>query len=131
MSDRDSIGSLLSGLIIGGLAGWVVGTLFAPKEGEALRSELKEKYLEKEKMVEGAIRDFLAKEEEELTQLKERIKGMVKKLEGEIKGARGKVKDEYIAQKDKLMGELDKLEEAFEAGKKAYKGKAEAAEKEA
>ena len=47
MSDNN-FSAMLSGMILGGLAGYAFGVLFAPKEGEVLRGELKEKYMEKE-----------------------------------------------------------------------------------
>jgi uncharacterized protein YjbJ (UPF0337 family) len=90
-----------------------------------MRSELKEKYLEKEKFVEGKVRDFLAREEEDLNKLKERIKEIVNDWEGELGNAKGKVKEEYAAQKERLLSELDKLEAAYEAGVKHYKSTVE------
>ena len=119
MSDNN-FSAMLSGMILGGLAGYAFGVLYAPKEGEVLRGELKEKYKEKEKLAEEAIKEFMVKEEGELERIKDRVKEMISEWEGEFDSAKDKVKDEYTSQKDRLLQELEKLEFAFETGKKAY-----------
>lgn len=121
MSDSN-FGSILGGMIIGGAIGYVFGTLYAPKEGEAMRGELKEKYLEKSQQAEAVLRDFMAKEEEDLSQLKARVKELFSDWEGNVGVAKDKVKGHYTQQKESLLKELEKMESAFNAGKEVYSG---------
>jgi len=46
MSDRDGLGALLMGFIVGGLSGALVALLYAPQSGEETRTLIKDKSIE-------------------------------------------------------------------------------------
>lgn len=54
MDNRDDIGMLLVGLIVGALTGAVIALLFAPQSGEQTQAQVMEKSIELQKSAEAA-----------------------------------------------------------------------------
>ncbi|MCK9390536.1 MAG: YtxH domain-containing protein [Syntrophales bacterium] len=119
MSDR--MGDFLKGLVIGGLAGAVIGILYAPKSGKETREEIGKK-----------AEELLAKAKEEYEQALEKSRktyetavSRLKKIE---EAAREKVGDlesraGEMVEKGKVSLEDNKsrLKKAIDAGVEAFK----------
>ncbi|MEI7639467.1 MAG: YtxH domain-containing protein [Syntrophus sp. (in: bacteria)] len=119
MSDR--VGDFLKGLVIGGLAGAVIGILYAPKSGKETREEIGKK-----------AEELLAKAKEEYEQALENSRktyetavSRLKKIE---EAAREKVGDlesraGEMVEKGKVSLEDNKsrLKKAIDAGVEAFK----------
>ncbi|MCX5827554.1 MAG: YtxH domain-containing protein [Deltaproteobacteria bacterium] len=119
MSDR--VGDFLKGLVIGGLAGAVIGILYAPKSGKETREEIGKK-----------AEELLAKAKEEYEQALEKSRktyetavSRLKKIE---EAAREKVGDlesraGEMVEKGKVSLEDNKsrLKKAIDAGVEAFK----------
>jgi len=119
MSDR--IGDFLKGLVIGGLAGAVIGILYAPKSGKETREEIGKK-----------AEELLVKAKEEYEQALEKSRktyetavSRLKKIE---EAAREKVGDleskaGEMVEKGKVSLEDNKsrLKKAIDAGVEAFK----------
>lgn len=119
MSDR--VGDFLKGLLIGGLAGAVIGILYAPKSGKETREEIGKK-----------AEELLAKAKEEYEQALEKSRktyetavSRLKKIE---EAAREKVGDlesraGEMVEKGKVSLEDNKsrLKKAIDAGVEAFK----------
>jgi len=119
MSDR--IGDFLKGLVIGGLAGAVVGILYAPKSGKETREEIGKK-----------AEELLVKAKEEYEQALEKSRktyetavSRLKKIEEAAREKVGdlEVKAGEMVEKGKVSLEDNKsrLKKAIDAGVEAFK----------
>jgi len=90
MSERDSFGAFLVGLLVGGIAGAVVSLLYAPTSGDETRTVIKDKAIElKDKTVvtaeeayrkaEAAANDAAAKAQTLLKAAQEKAAETIKK----------------------------------------------------
>jgi gas vesicle protein len=119
MSDR--AGDFLKGLVIGGLAGAVIGILYAPKSGKETREEIGKK-----------AEELLAKAKEEYEQALEKSRktyetavSRLKKIEeaarekvGELETKAGEMVDKG---KVSLEDNKSRLKKAIDAGVEAFK----------
>lgn len=101
----DATKHILTGIVVGGLIGATAMMLLAPRSGEELRSELKDKAMD--------LRDRTAES------VKDRVSQVASKA-GHLKGGlRGKSQDLKERGQDVLIEQLDRVSEAVEAAKKA------------
>jgi gas vesicle protein len=76
MDNRDEIGMLLIGLIVGALTGAVLALLFAPQSGEETRAQVREKSIELQKSAGDAAAEARARADELTRQVKEKAEAM-------------------------------------------------------
>ena len=101
----DSTKHILTGIVVGGLIGATAMLLLAPRTGEDMRSEIKDKAMD--------LRDRTTES------VKETVSQVVSKA-GDLKGGlRGKSHDFKKRGQDVLIEQLDRVSEAVEAAKKA------------
>ena len=101
----DSTKHILTGIVVGGLIGATAMLLLAPRTGEEMRSEIKDKAMD--------LRDRTTET------MKETVSQVVSKA-GDLKGGlRGKSQDFKKRGQDVLIEQLDRVSEAVEAAKKA------------
>jgi gas vesicle protein len=102
---RDTTKHVLTGIVVGGLIGATAMMLLAPRSGEELRAEIKDKAMD--------LRDRTTET------MKDRVSQVVSKA-GHLKGGiRGKSQDIKHRGQDVLIEQLDRVSEAVEAAKKA------------
>ena len=98
---------VLTGIVVGGLIGATAMMLLAPRSGEEMRAEIKDKALD--------LRDRTTET------VKEKVSQVASKA-GDLKGGlRGKSHDLKQRGQDVLIEQLDRVTEAVEAAKKALK----------
>lgn len=96
---------VLTGIVVGGLIGATAMMLLAPRSGEEMRAELKDKAAD--------LRDRTTES------VKDTVSQVVSKA-GHLKGGiRGKSQDLKHRGQDVLIEQLDRVSEAVEAAKKA------------
>lgn len=96
---------VLTGIVVGGLIGATAMMLLAPRSGEEMRSEIKDKAMDlRDRTTEG---------------VKERVSQVVSRAENLKGGLRGKSQDLKHRGQDVLIEQLDRVSEAVEAAKKA------------
>jgi gas vesicle protein len=96
---------ILTGIVVGGLIGATAMMLLAPRSGEEMRSEIKDKAMD--------LRDRTAET------VKDRVSQVASKA-GHLKGSlRGKSHDLKQHGQDVLIEQLDRVSEAVDAAKKA------------
>ena len=71
MSNRNGIGMLLVGILLGGLTGAVVALLFAPQSGAETRTMIKDKSIELRDKAQVTAEQARAKTDEVVRQLKD------------------------------------------------------------
>ena len=71
MDNRDEIGMLAVGLIVGALTGAVIALLFAPQSGEVTRAQVREKSIELQKSAEAAAAEARARADKLTRQVRE------------------------------------------------------------
>jgi len=96
---------ILTGIVVGGLIGATAMLLLAPRSGEEMRSEIKDKAAD--------LRDRTSET------VKDRVSQVVSRA-GNLRGdLKGKAKDLKGIGQDMLVEQLDRAAEALEAAKKA------------
>ena len=108
LKHNGNIGSVLSGLLIGGLAGAVAALLFAPHSGEETRMQIKEKGLELRNRATGMVEDTVAQ-----------VRSNIDKIADSGREKMGALKQQG---QELAVEQLDRVSEAAQAGKKAIKG---------
>jgi gas vesicle protein len=96
---------VLTGIIVGGLIGATTMLFFAPRSGEEMRAEVREKA--------GDLRDRTAET------VKDTVSQVVSKASHLKGGVKGKAQDIKHLGQDVLVEKLDRAVEAVEAAKKA------------
>jgi gas vesicle protein len=71
MDNRDEIGMLAVGLIVGALTGAVIALLFAPQSGEETRAQIKEKSIELQQSAEATAAEARTRADELTRQVTE------------------------------------------------------------
>ena len=100
-----STGLVLTGIVVGGLIGATAMMLLAPRSGEDMRAEIKDKAMDfRDRTTEG---------------VKDRVSQVVSKAEHLRGGLRGRSSDFKQRGQDVLIEQLDRVSEAVEAAKKA------------
>jgi gas vesicle protein len=104
----NNITSVLSGLLIGGLAGAVTVLLFAPQSGKETRMQIEEKGIELRNRTTGIVEDAVA-----------RVRSNIDKI-----AFTGREKINQLKQQGQQLAaeQLDRVSEVAQAGKKAIKG---------
>jgi gas vesicle protein len=98
---------ILTGIVVGGLIGATAMMLLAPRSGEELRAEIKDKAMD--------IRDRTTET------VKDQVSRVVSRA-GDLKGGiRGRSHDLKQRGQDALIEQLDRVSEAVDAAKKALK----------
>jgi gas vesicle protein len=101
----DATKHVLTGIVVGGLIGATAMMLLAPRSGEEMRAEIKDKAMD--------LRDRTTET------VKDKVSQVASKA-GTIKGGlRGKSEDLKQRGQDVLIEQLDRVSEAVEAAKKA------------
>ena len=96
---------VLTGIVVGGLIGATAMMLLAPRSGEEMRSEIKDKAIDlRDRTTEG---------------VKDRVSQVVSRAEHLKGGLRGRSNDIKHRGQDVLIEQLDRVSEAVEAAKKA------------
>jgi gas vesicle protein len=78
MDNRDEIGMLAVGLIVGALTGAVIALLFAPQSGEETRAQIKEKSIELQQSAEATAAEARTRADEltrQVTEYAENLRG--------------------------------------------------------
>jgi gas vesicle protein len=101
----DATKHVLTGIVVGGLIGATAMMLLAPRSGEELRAEIKDKAVD--------LRDRTTES------MKDRVSQVVSKAEHLKGGLRGRSHDIKQRGQDALIEQLDRVSEAVEAAKKA------------
>ncbi len=83
MSDRNAIGMLAVGFLLGALVGAVMALLFAPQSGEDTRSMIKDKSIELRDRAQETAEQARARTDEVVNQLKEQGQSAMKTVRGE------------------------------------------------
>jgi gas vesicle protein len=83
MSDRNGIGMLFVGLLLGGLTGAVVALLFAPQSGAETRTLIKDKSIELRDKAQETAEQARARTDEVVRQLKEQGQNAVQAVRGD------------------------------------------------
>jgi gas vesicle protein len=76
MDNRDDLGMLAVGLIVGALTGAVIALLFAPQSGELTRAQVREKSIELQKSAGEAAAEARARANELTRQVREKAEAM-------------------------------------------------------
>jgi len=96
---------VLTGIVVGGLIGATAMMLLAPRSGEEMRSEIKDKAMDlRDRTTEG---------------VKDRVSQVMSRAEHLKGGLKGKSQDLKSRGQDVLIEQLDRVSEAVEAAKKA------------
>ncbi|HJS20207.1 MAG TPA: YtxH domain-containing protein [Anaerolineales bacterium] len=82
MSDRNGIGMLLVGLLLGGLSGAVLALLFAPQSGAETRTMIKDKSVELRDKAQQTAEQARARADEIARQVKEKGQSAVEAVRG-------------------------------------------------
>ena len=101
----DTTKHILTGIVVGGLIGATAMMLLAPRSGEEMRAEIKDKAMD--------LRDRTSES------MKDTVSQVVSKAEGLKGGLRGRSQDLKQRGQDVLIEQLDRVSEAVEAAKKA------------
>ena len=101
----DATKHILTGIVVGGLIGATAMMLLAPRSGEEMRAEIKDKAMDLRDRTTETVKDTVSQ---------------VASKAGHIKGGiRGKSQDLKQRGQDALIEQLDRVSEAVEAAKKA------------
>ncbi len=123
---------LLIGFLTGSAIGAIIALLYAPKSGNELRSDIKEKtdeflddaqeYLSnaKQKATE-IINEGKKKSERLVSDAKVKVESLLHDAEKVLNDAKSKAGDYVSSGKDTIVKEGEKLKSAFKAGVDAYK----------
>jgi gas vesicle protein len=103
-----SVASVLSGFLIGGLAGAVTVLLIAPQAGKDTRMQIKEKGIELRNRTTEMVGDTVAQ-----------VRSNIDKI---AFSGREKIKELKEQGQELAVEQLDRVSEAAQAGKKAIKG---------
>jgi gas vesicle protein len=96
---------ILTGIVVGGLVGATAMLFLAPRSGEEMRAEVRDKALELRDRTAGTMKDTVSQ-----------VKSRADELTG---GVKGKSKGLKHKGQDMLVEQLDRVSEAVEAAKKA------------
>ena len=96
---------VLTGIVVGGLIGATAMMLLAPRSGEEMRAEIKDKALDLRDRTTESVKDRVS----QVTSRAEHLKG----------GLRGRSEDMKHRGQDVLIEQLDRVAEAVESAKKA------------
>jgi len=120
-NNNDSGFEFFKGVLFGGVVGAVVALLYAPKTGQEMRDEIRERSLEMRDDAEAKLE--LAQRKAEA--LLEETRKQLEKLREEAETAATEVVDKAEAQvqrgKTTVRKEKDRLKDALDAGVAAYK----------
>jgi gas vesicle protein len=83
MSDRNGIGMLFVGLLLGGLTGAVVALLFAPQSGAETRTLIKDKSIELRDKAQETAEQARARTDDVVRQLKEQGQSAMQAVRGD------------------------------------------------
>jgi gas vesicle protein len=100
---------VLTGLIVGGVIGATAMLFLAPRSGEEMRAEVKDKAFELRDKTTDTVKDTVSQVASKAGDLTGSLKG----------GMKGKAKDLKHKGQDMLVEKLDRAAEAVEAAKKA------------
>jgi gas vesicle protein len=98
---------ILTGIVVGGLIGATAMLFLAPRSGEEMRAEIKDKAMDLRDRTTETVKDTVS----QVASKAEHLKG----------GIRGTSKDLKQRGQDTLIEQLDRVSEAVEAAKKALK----------
>ena len=104
---NDATKHVLTGIVVGGLIGATAMMLLAPRSGEEMRSEIKDKALDLRERATETVKD--------------RVSQVASRAGHLTDGLRGKSQDVKHRGQDVLIEQLDRVAEAVEAAKKAIK----------
>lgn len=96
---------ILTGLLVGGLIGATAMLFLAPRSGEEMRAEVRDKAMELRERTAESVRDTVSQ-----------VKSKAGSLAGSVKGQAQDLKD---SGQDMLIAKLERATEAIEAVKKA------------
>jgi gas vesicle protein len=102
---NDATRHVLTGIVVGGLIGATAMMLLAPRSGEEMRTELKDKAMD--------LRDRATET------VKDRVSQVASRAGHLTEGLRGRSQDIKHRGQDVLIEQLDRVAEAVEAAKKA------------
>jgi gas vesicle protein len=110
---NSNIGDVLTGLLIGGLAGTITALLLAPQSGEETRRQIREKGIELRDRTAELVEDTMAQ-----------VRSSADRL-----GLEGREKYKELKQQgqDLAVEQLDRVSDAAQAGKKAIQSPSGAA----
>ena len=80
MSDRNGIGMLFVGILLGALTGAVVALLFAPQSGEETRTLIKDKSIELRDKAQVTAEQAKAKTDEVVRQIKDQSQSVMQSV---------------------------------------------------
>lgn len=100
----DATRHVLTGIVVGGLIGATAMMLLAPRSGEELRAEIKDKAMDLRDRTTGGVKDRVSQ-----------VVSKAEHLTGNIRGRSGDFKQQG---QDVLIEQLDRVSEAVEAAKK-------------
>lgn len=100
---------VLTGLIVGGVVGATAMLFLAPRSGEEMRSEVKDKALELRDRTTETVKDTI---KDTLSQVKSKRDDLTDSVKGKAKGLKHK-------SQDLLVEKLDRVSEAVEAAREA------------
>ena len=103
----DATKHVLTGIVVGGLIGATAMMLLAPRSGEEMRSEIKDKAIDLRERATETVKD--------------RVSQVASRAGHLTDGLRGKSQDVKHRGQDVLIEQLDRVAEAVEAAKKAIK----------
>lgn len=104
---NDATKHVLTGIVVGGLIGATAMMLLAPRSGEEMRSEIKDKAVDLRDRATETVKDRVSQ-----------VASRASHLRG---GLRDKSQDIKHRGQDVLIEQLDRVSEAVEAAKKALK----------
>ena len=137
MAEDNGVGKgLLVGFLTGAVVGSVIALLYAPKSGEELRKDIKEKtdefigdaeeYLDKAKTrANELINDGKRKSESLVADAKVKVDGLLNEAEKILTEAKSKTNEYVETGKSLLDSETGKIKNAIKAGVDTYKSEKE------
>jgi len=114
--DEKGCGNFLTGFVIGGFLGALAGIFFAPKSGEDLRSDLREKGNEVLKDGKEIYADARMRAKEIIEEAKDQAKELKKEADRHLAEARQKAK-EILTRAEKKEAKTGEAEKGERGGK--------------
>ncbi len=132
MEENKMAKGLIIGFLAGGIVGAVIALLYAPKSGKELRSELSKK---KDEILDDStefmqiakakaadlINEGKRKSEDLIAEAKKKASMIIEDANKILTGAKEKTAEKIGDIKDKITSEAEKVKEAYKAGLDAYR----------